>query len=45
MFINMKLYIIWIGGLSSLAQQDVKEDVESFAEENIEDKMEDLLNR
>ena len=43
MFINMKHYIIWTG-LSSLAQQDVKEDVESFAEEKIEDKMEDLLN-
>ena len=41
---NMKRHIIWTG-LSWLKQQDVKEDVVSFAEEKIEDKMEDLLSR
>ena len=44
MLIIMKLLFDWIG-LSSLAQQDVKEDVESFAEEKFEDKMDDLLSR
>ena len=44
MYINMKIKIIF-AGISSLAQQDIKEDVESFAGDKLEDKMEDLLSR
>ena len=40
----MKLQTI-LTGISSLAQQDIKEDVESFAGDKLEDKMEDLLSR
>ena len=41
---NTKRHIIWTG-LSWLTQQEIEEDVVSFAGEKIEDKMEDLLSR